>query len=295
MTPFLVEMAIESKSRRDFDDFLVALNRLAAEDEHGFDIQIDRETGQTVVRGLSEQHLAGLVESMGRKFGIAVNAGAPQVAYRERLGRRAEIDYTLKQQWRGAGHFARIKLVFEPGEPGSGYSFESKIVGGSVPKEYIPGVERGIEASCQTGVLAGFPVVDLKATLIDGAYHDVDSSLTAFEIAARVAFKEGLAKAQCQLLEPVMRVEVVTPEDCLGEVIGDLNNRRGRIEGMEARGDEHVINAMVPLANMFGYANTLRSMTQRRGSYTIAFDHYAPVPMPPDDDDPSAPAVALRG
>jgi elongation factor G len=287
-------MAIEPKSRRDFEDFKVALNRLAAEDEHGFDIFSDEETGQTVVRGLSEEHLTWLVDGIGSKFGIAVNAGAPQVAYRERLGRRAEIDYTLKQQWRGAGHFARIKLVFEPGEPGSGYSFESKIVGGAVPKEYIPGVERGLEASCQTGVLAGFPVVDLKATLIDGAYHDVDSSLTAFEIAARLAFKEGLAKAQCQLLEPIMKIEVVTPEDYLGEVIGDLNNRRGQIQSMEARGDEQCINAMVPLANMFGYVNTLRSMTQRRAAHTMTFDHYAPVPMPPDDDDPFAPAVGMR-
>jgi elongation factor G len=302
MPPFLVELAIEPKSRsdieprlrRDFADFEVALNRLAAEDEHGFDIKTDRETGQTVVRGLSEQHLEWLVDRMGSKFGIAINAGAPQVAYRETLGRRAEIDYTHKRQRGGSGEFARIKLVFEPGESGSGYHFESRIVGGAVPKEYIPGVERGLKASCETGVLAGFPVIDFKVTLVDGAYHDVDSSVTAFEIAAWAAFKEGLAKAQCKLLEPIMKVEVVTPEDCLAEVIGDLNTRRGQIRGMEARGDAQVIDAMAPLANMFGYVNTLRSMTQRRAAYTMAFGHYAPVPLRPDDDDPFAPAVGMH-
>jgi elongation factor G len=302
MPSLLVEIAIEPKSRRDIErkshrdcsDFEVALNRLAAEDEHGFDIKTDCETGQTVVRGLSEEHLAGLVDRIGTEFGIAVNVGAPQVAYRETPGRKSEIDYTHKKQFGGSGQFARVKLVFELGEPGSGYRFESKIVGGSVPKEYIPSVEKGLEASREMGVLAGFPVIDFTATLIDGAYHDVDSSASAFEIAARAAFKEGLAKAQCKLLEPIMKVEVVTPEADLGEVIGDLNTRRGQIQGMEGRGSARVINAIVPLANMFGYVNTLRSITHGRAAYTMTLDHYAPVPLRPDDDDPFAPAVGMR-
>jgi elongation factor G len=284
MPPFLIELAIRPKAPRDFEDFEVALNRLAAEDEHGFDIQTDRETGQTVVRGLSEQHLEWLVDRLGGKFGIAVEFGAPQVAYRETIGRRSEIDYTYKKQAGGSGQYARIKLVFEPGAPGSGYHFESKIVGGAVPEEFIPGVEKGLEASRETGVLAGFPVIDFKATLVDGAYHDVDSSVVAFEIAARAAFGEGLRKAQCKLLEPIMKVEVVTPEDYMGDCIGDLNSRRGQIQGMEARGNAQVINAMVPLANMFGYVNTLRSMTQGRAAYTMTFDHYAPVPQAVADE-----------
>jgi elongation factor G len=291
---FLIRIAIEPKSRRDVEAFKVALNLLAAEDEHGFDIESDPETGQTVVGGLSEQHLEWLVDRMSSKHGIAVNVGAPQVAYRETLGRRCEIDYTYKKLSGGAGQFARVKLVFEPGQPGSGYSFDSRIVGGSVPEEYIPGVEKGLEASRETGVLAGFPVIDFRVTLIDGAYHDVDSSVLAFEIAARAAFKEGLNKAQCKLLEPIMKVEVVTPEDYMGDCIGDLNSRRGQIQGMEARGNAQVINAMVPLANMFGYAASLRLLAKRQGTFTLAFDHYAPIPMPPNDDDPSAPAVALR-
>ena len=294
MPPFLVEIAIEPKSRRDFSDFEVALNRLAAEDEHGFDIKTDRETGQTVVGGLNEQNLEWLVDRIGSQFGIAVNVGAPQVAYRETLGRKAEIDYTHKKQSGASGEFARVKLVFGPRETGSGYRFESKIVGGAVPKEFIPAIERGLEASRETGILAGFPVIDFEATLIDGAYHDVESNALAFEIAAHAAFKEGLQKAQCNLLEPIMKVEVVTPEDSMAEVIGDLNTRRGQIEGVEVRGNAQVINALVPLANMFGYVNTLRSIAQRRAAYTMTFDHYAPVPMPPDDDDPFAPAVGMR-
>jgi len=289
MKPFLVELAIEPKSRRDFEDFKVALNRLAAADEHGFDIWSDSETGQTIVRGLSEQHLEGLVDRLGSKYGVAVNVGAPQVAYRETLGRRAEIDYTHKKQSGGSGQFARIKLVFEPGQPGSGYHFESKIVGGSVPKDYIPGVEKGLEASRKSGVLAGFPVIDFKVTLIDGAYHDVDSSVLAFEIAARAAFKEGLQKAQCKLLEPIMKVDITVPNDCVSVVVQDLKTRRGAAISVEPCR----IDALVPLAIMFGYANTLAAMTAKRGSFTMAFDHYAPVAMPPDDD-PFAPAVAQR-
>jgi elongation factor G len=295
MPPFLVEIAIEPKSRCDAGDFEVALNRLAAEDEHGFDIQTDAETKQTVVRGLSEQHLEWLVDRLGSKYGIAAKVSAPQVAYRETLGRRAEIDCTHKKQSGGSGQFARIKLVLEPGEPGSGYRFESRIEGGSVPEEYIPGVEKGLAAARKFGVLAGFPVIDFTATLVDGAYHDVDSNALAFESAACAAFKQGLAKAQCKLLEPIMKVQVVTPEDWLGEVIADLNTRRGQIQDVKVRGEGQVVRAMVPLANMFGYANTLRAMTQRLAAYSMTFDHYAPLPLPPDDDGPSAPAVALRG
>jgi elongation factor G len=289
--PLLVELAVEPRSRADAARFDEAVRRLVAVDAD-FGVSQDRETGQTVIKGQNEQHLEVFVDRLKRE--CAINVGAPQVAYRETLGRRSEIDYTYKKLSGGSGQFARIKLVFEPGQPGSGQSFESKILGGSVPKEYIPGVEKGLEASRESGVLAGFPVIDFKVTLIDGAYHDVDSSVLAFEIAARAAFKEGLMKAKCKLLEPIMKVEVVTPEDCLGEVIGDLNSRRGQIQGMGARGNAQVINAMAPLASMFGYANTLAAMTARRGSFTIEFDPYAPVTMPPDDDDPSAPAVALR-
>jgi elongation factor G len=290
--PFLVELAVEPRSRTDSDRLGIALSRLAAEDS-GFGFSRDDETDQTVIKGQSEPHLVVVVDRLKRE--CAINVGAPQVAYCETLGRRVEIDYTHKKQFGSSGQFARIKLVFEPAPPGSGYHFESKIVGDSVPKEYVLGVEKGLEASRETGVLAGFPVIDFTAVLVDGAYHNVDSSVLAFEIAVRWAFKEALMKAQCRLLEPIMKVEVVTPEDSLGKVVADLNSRRGQVQGVEACGDAQVVKAMVGLADMFGYENTLRSMTQRRASYTIAFDHYAPVPMPPDDDDPSAPAVALRG
>jgi elongation factor G len=273
----VIELAIEPKSKADQEKLGQALGRLVQEDPT-FRVSTDQETGQTVIKGMGELHLEIKVDILKRTYKVDANVGAPQVAYRETLGRKAEIDYTHKKQSGGSGQFARIKLVFEPGEPGSGYSFESKIVGGSVPKEYIPGVEKGLEASRETGVLAGFPVIDFKVTLIDGAYHDVDSSVLAFEIAARAAFKEGLAKAACKLLEPIMKVEVVTPEDYMGDCIGDLNSRRGQIQGMEARGNAQVINAMVPLANMFGYINTLRSMSQGRAQYTMQFDHYEQVP-----------------
>jgi len=279
----VIELAIEPKSKADQEKLGQALGRLVQEDPT-FRVSTDQETGQTVIKGMGELHLEIKVDILKRTYKVDANVGAPQVAYRETLGRKAEIDYTHKKQSGGSGQFARIKLVFEPGEPGSGYSFESKIVGGSVPKEYIPGVEKGLEASRETGVLAGFPVIDFKVTLVDGAYHDVDSSVLAFEIAARAAFKEGLAKAACKLLEPIMKVEVVTPEDYMGDCIGDLNSRRGQIQGMEARGNAQVINAMVPLANMFGYVNTLRSMTQGRAAYTMTFDHYAPVPQAVADE-----------
>jgi elongation factor G len=279
----VIELAIEPKSKADQEKLGQALGRLVQEDPT-FRVTTDQETGQTVIKGMGELHLEIKVDILRRTYKVEANVGAPQVAYRETLGRKAEIDYTHKKQSGGSGQFARVKLVFEPGEPGSGYSFESKIVGGSIPKEFIPGVEKGLEASRETGVLAGFPVIDFKVSLIDGAYHDVDSSVLAFEIAARAAFKEGLQKAQCKLLEPIMKVEVVTPEDYMGDCIGDLNSRRGQIQGMEARGNAQVINAMVPLANMFGYVNTLRSMTQGRAAYTMTFDHYAPVPQAVADE-----------
>ncbi len=288
MPPLLIEIAIEPVSRRSFEEFEVSLNRLVAEDDESFAFQVDRETNQTVIKGQSEQHLELIVDRLRSQFGIAVIAGAPQVAYRETLGRKAEIDYTHKKQSGGSGQFARIKVVFEPGVPGSGYSFESKVVGGSVPKELIPGVEKGLAASRETGVLAGFPVIDFKATLVDGNYHDVDLSVLAFEIAARAAFREGLAKARCKLLEPIMKVDITVPNDCVSTVVRDLKTRRGEIATIEPCR----IEALVPLANVFGYANTLREMTTTRGSFTMAFDRYAPVPMPPDD--PVQPAVGMR-
>jgi elongation factor G len=216
---------------------------------------------------------------MKREFKVEANIGAPQVAYRETITRQAEIDYTHKKQSGGSGQFARVKIVFEPNEEGEDFAFESKIVGGNVPKEYIPGVEKGIQSVMDSGPVAGFPMLGVKATLMDGAYHDVDSSVLAFEIAARAAFREGAQKAGAQLLEPIMKVEVVTPEDYMGDVIGDLNSRRGQIAGTETRGVDTVISAMVPLANMFGYVNSLRSMSQGRAQYTMHFDHYEPVPQ----------------
>ena len=228
---------------------------------------------------MGELHLEIIVDRMKREFKVEANVGAPQVAYRETITREAQIDYTHKKQSGGSGQFARVKLVFVPGEKGSGFQFESKVVGGTVPKEYIPGVEKGLNSAIQNGIIAGFPMVDLVARLVDGAYHEVDSSALAFEIASRAAFKEGIAKAGPQLLEPVMRVEVVTPEDYMGDIIGDLNSRRGQITGMEPRGNGQVINAIVPLATMFGYVNTLRSLSQGRAQFTMHFDHYEPVPQ----------------
>jgi len=274
----VIEVAVEPKSKADQEKMSVALQRLAAEDP-SFRVTVDHESGQTVIKGMGELHLDILVDRMRREFKVDANVGAPQVAYRETITRQAEVDYTHKKQTGGSGQFARVKIVFEPGERGEGYSFTSKIVGGNVPKEYIPGVEKGLATAKDSGIVAGFPMVDFSATLIDGAYHDVDSSVLAFEIAARAAFREGVAKAKPNLLEPVMKVEVVTPEEFMGDVIGDLNSRRGQVSGMDTRGNANVINAMVPLANMFGYINTLRSMTQGRAQYTMQFDHYEPVPQ----------------
>jgi elongation factor G len=233
---------------------------------------------------MGELHLEILVDRMKREFKVDANVGAPQVAYRETITKTAEIDYTHKKQTGGSGQFARVKLVFGPSEVGEGFVFENKIVGGAIPKEYIPGVQKGLESSKDTGVLAGFPVIDFKVELIDGAFHDVDSSVLAFEIASRAAFKEGMQKAGPKLLEPIMKVEVVTPEDYMGDIIGDLNSRRGQVGGMDQRGNARVIEAMVPLANMFGYVNTLRSMSQGRAQYTMQFDHYEQVPQAVADE-----------
>jgi elongation factor G len=274
----VIEIAVEPKTKGDQEKMGLALNRLAAEDP-SFRVKTDEESGQTIIAGMGELHLDIIVDRMRREFKVEANIGAPQVAYRETITRRAEIDYTHKKQTGGTGQFARIKLVIEPNEVGAGYTFESSIVGGAVPKEYIPGVTKGIESVMSSGPIAGFPMVDIKATLTDGAYHDVDSSVLAFEIAARAGFREGIAKAGPKLLEPIMKVEVVTPADYMGDVIGDLNSRRGQINGTEDRGVVTAITAMVPLANMFGYVNNLRSMSQGRAQYSMVFDHYEQVPQ----------------
>ena len=274
----VIEIAVEPKTKADQEKMGLALQRLAAEDP-SFRVSVDHESGQTIMKGMGELHLEILVDRMKREFKVEANVGAPQVAYRETITKSAEIDYTHKKQSGGSGQYARLTLVFEPNEPGKGYEFTSKIVGGVVPKEYIPGVEKGLIGSQDTGVIAGFPVVDFKVSLTDGAYHDVDSSALAFEIAARAAFKEGMQKAGPQLLEPIMKVEVVTPEEYMGDIIGDLNSRRGQIIGMDSRGNARVIDAMVPLANMFGYVNNLRSLSQGRSQYTMHFDHYDEVPQ----------------
>jgi len=279
----VIEIAVEPKTKADQEKMGAALARLATEDP-SFRVAVDKESGQTVIKGMGELHLEIIVDRMKREFKVEANIGAPQVAYRETITRMAEVDYTHKKQTGGSGQFARVKIRFEPLPAGSGYEFENDVVGGTVPKEYIPGVEKGLKGSVDNGVLAGFPVIDFKATLYDGAYHDVDSSALAFEIASRAAFKEGIAKAGPKLLEPIMRVEVVTPRDYMGDVIGDLNSRRGRITGQDQRGNAEVINAMVPLANMFGYVNTLRSMSQGRAQYTMHFDHYEQVPQAVADE-----------
>jgi elongation factor G len=273
----VIEMSIEPKTKGDQDKMTTALLRLVQEDP-SFRLAVDHETGQTIIKGMGELHLDIKVDILRRTYKVDVNVGAPQVAYRETITKKYTVDYTHKKQSGGSGQFARVIIELEPVPAGEGFSFESKIVGGSVPKEFIPGVEKGLEASKDTGVVAGFPCIDFKATLIDGAYHDVDSSALAFEIAARAAYREGMAKAGPILLEPIMKVEVVTPEDFMGDVIGDLNSRRGQINGMDQRGNARTIDATVPLAQMFGYVNTLRSMTQGRAMYTMVFDHYEPVP-----------------
>ncbi len=273
----VIEIAIEPKSKADQEKLGVALQKLAAEDP-SFRVSTDPESGQTILKGMGELHLDIKVDILRRTYKVDANIGAPQVAYREKLTKKTEIDYTHKKQSGGSGQFAKVKIVYEPSEPGSGSSFESKVVGGAVPKEYIPGVEKGFNSVLGSGVLAGFPVVDVKATLIDGAYHDVDSSALAFEIASRAAFREGLQRGGSVLLEPIMKVEVVTPEEHTGYVMGDLLSRRGQVQGQDMRANAVVINAMVPLSNMFGYVNQLRSGTQGRANFTMQFDHYEQVP-----------------
>ncbi|WP_367714666.1 elongation factor G [Nitratireductor sp. GISD-1A_MAKvit] len=273
----VIQIAIEPKTKADQEKMGLALNRLAAEDP-SFRVKSDEESGQTIIAGMGELHLDIIVDRLKREFKVEANVGAPQVAYRESITRQTEIDYTHKKQSGGSGQFARVKIVFAPNDDGDDFIFDSKIVGGSVPKEYIPGVQKGIESVLSSGPVAGFPMLGVKATLIDGAYHDVDSSVLAFEIAARAAFREGAQKAGAQLLEPIMKVEVVTPEEYVGSIIGDITGRRGQIEGQETRGNAVVVNAMVPLANMFKYIDTLRSMSQGRAQYTMQFDHYDPVP-----------------
>jgi elongation factor G len=273
----VIEIAIEPKSKADQEKLGVALAKLVAEDP-SFSVHTDTESGQTIIKGMGELHLDIKVDILKRTYKVDANIGAPQVAYREKITKKVTVDYQHKKQTGGTGQFAQVKIEVEPAEPGAGFIFDNKIVGGAVPKEFIPGVEKGLESVLNAGVLAGFPVVDLKVTLIDGRYHEVDSSALAFEIASRGALREALQKGSSVLLEPIMKVEVVTPEDYTGSVIGDLNSRRGQIQGQDMRGNANVITAMVPLANMFSYVNNLRSMSQGRATFTMQFDHYAEVP-----------------
>ena len=278
----VIEIAIEPKSKNDQEKMSAGLQRLAAEDP-SFRVSSDIESGQTIMKGMGELHLDILVDRLKREFKVEANIGAPQVAYRETISREAEIDYTHKKQSGGSGQFARVKMIFRPRAEG-GYDFKNSVVGGSVPKEYVPGVEKGLMQAKETGSIAGFPVIDFDVELIDGASHDVDSSVLAFEIAARAAFREAMQKAAPKLLEPVMKVEVITPEEYMGDIIGDLNSRRGQVGGMDQRGNARAIDAMVPLANMFGYINTLRSMSQGRAQYSMQFDHYEQVPQAVADE-----------
>jgi elongation factor G len=294
--PFLIEIAIEPKSKADQEKLGIALAKLAAEDP-SFRMSTDQESGQTILKGMGELHLDIKVDILKRTYKVDANIGAPQVAFRERPTKRVEHNYVHKKQSGGSGQFAAVTIVVEPNEAGKGYEFESKIVGGAVPKEYIPGVEKGLESVLTSGVVAGFPVVDVKVELIDGKYHDVDSSALAFEIASRAAFREALQKAKSVLLEPIMKVEVVTPEDYVGAVIGDLHLRRGQVQSREMRGNTAVVNASAPLMTMFGYANALRVMSEGRAAFTMQFDCYAPAPpiiYAPDDDPPFRPAIGMR-
>jgi len=273
----VIEVTVEPKTAADHEKMGSALARLAAEDP-SVRIAIHAETGQTVISGMGELHLEIIVDRMKREFKVDANVGSPKVAYRETIGRSNEVDYTHQKQVGGQGQFARVKVKFEPIEFSKGFAFESHAPAGAIPKEYVPGVEKGLRNAAESGVLAGFPMVGLKATLCDGAYHDVDSNVVAFEIAARAAFKEGVASAAPKLLEPVMRVEAVTPEEYMGDVIGDLNSRRGQVTGMDSSGNARMVTAMVPLANMFGYVNTLRSLSKGRAQYSMHFDRYSEVP-----------------
>ncbi len=273
----VIEVAVEPKTKADYEKMGQALGRLAQEDP-SFRVTSDEESGQTIIKGMGELHLEILVDRMKREFKVEADVGAPQVAYRETITKDVEVDYTHKKQSGGAGQFARVKMKFKPLERNTGVKFVNTVVGGNIPKEYIPGVEKGINFAAQNGVIAGYNVIDFEAEVYDGAFHDVDSSVLAFEIASRAAFREAVGKAGPKLLEPMMKVEVVTPEDYMGDIIGDLNSRRGQIEKMEDRGNAKVVSSVVPLANMFGYVNNLRSMSQGRASYTMLFSHYDVVP-----------------
>ncbi len=279
----VIEIAIEPKTKADQEKMGLALARLAAEDP-SFRVETDFESGQTIMKGMGELHLDILVDRMKREFKVEANIGAPQVAYRETIGHEVKHTYTHKKQSGGSGQFGEVTLLIMPTEPGEGYSFESKVVGGSVPKEYIPGVEKGVKSVMDSGPLAGFPVIDFKVQLLEGKYHDVDSSVLAFEIAARMCMREGMRKAGAKLLEPIMKVEVVTPEEYTGGIIGDLTSRRGMVQGQDSRGNANVIDAFVPLANMFGYINTLRSMSSGRANFSMQFAHYEPVPQNISDE-----------
>src|SRR6056300_1165849 len=278
----VIEVAVEPKTKADYEKMGQALNRLAQEDP-SFKVTTDEESGQTIIKGMGELHLEILVDRMKREFKVEADVGAPQVAYRETITKEVEVDYTHKKQSGGSGQFARVKIRFAPLAEG-GFQFSNSVVGGSVPKEYVPGVEKGINQAKDSGTIAGFPVIDFEAELVDGASHDVDSSVLAFEIAGRAAFREAMNKASPKLLEPVMKVEVLTPEEYMGDIIGDLNSRRGNVGGMNQRGNARAIDAMVPLANMFGYINTLRSMSQGRAQYSMTFDHYEQVPQAVADE-----------
>ena len=279
----VIEQAIEPKTKADQEKLGVALAKMVAEDP-SFIVQTDEESGQTIMKGMGELHLEIKVDILRRTYKVDAAIGPPQVAYRESLGRKTDIDYTHKKQTGGTGQFARVKITFEPGAEGSGFVFESSIVGGSVPKEFIPGVEKGLKSAKDNGLLAGFPVIDFKATLYDGGFHDVDSSVLAFEIASRAAFRELRERGAPKLLEPIMKVEVLTPDEYMGDVIGDLNSRRGQIQGTETRGNAQVVTAFVPLANMFGYVSQLRSFSQGRAQFTMQYDHYEPVPQAVADE-----------
>src|SRR5436305_676958 len=274
----VIEVAVEPKTKADQEKMGVALNRLAQEDP-SFRVSSDMESGQTILKGMGELHLEIKIDILRRTYKVDANVGAPQVAYRETLARPVSIKYTHKKQTGGSGQFAEVSIDFEPLPPGSGFVFENDVVGGSIPKEFIPSVEKGIKNQKESGLIAGFPVIDFKATLTDGKYHEVDSNALTFDIAARAAFRELAEKRAAKLLEPIMKVEVVTPEDYFGSVIGDLNSRRGQVQGTDTRGNAQIVTAMVPLANMFGYINTLRSMSQGRAQYTMQFDHYEQVPQ----------------
>ncbi|MEM9230460.1 MAG: elongation factor G [Pseudomonadota bacterium] len=279
----VIEIAVEPKTKADQEKMSQGLQRLAAEDP-SFRVETDLESGQTIMKGMGELHLDILVDRLKREFKVEANIGQPQVAYRETIGHEVEHTYTHKKQSGGSGQFGEVKLIITPTEPGEGYSFESRIVGGAVPKEYIPGVEKGIQSVMDSGPLAGFPVIDFKVALIDGKFHDVDSSVLAFEIAARMCMREGMRRAGAKLLEPIMKVEVITPEEYTGGIIGDLTSRRGQVQGQDTRGNAIAIDAFVPLANMFGYINTLRSMSSGRANFTMQFDHYEPVPQNISDE-----------